>query len=169
MKQKLLKMVQVTVQSFCILIKSEKWSSYGPKTLILTNFCKEMHVFWPSTTFILQISLKYKKCVTVTWTIANNLCFILLPCRWLSFFSLSNDAAYFKSRIIIRWNIKCTMIYFSLFWKRGWWTEANVNYSWPVLRSLLHFILKKYLLFKFIVMSFLMIEKTRDKIIYCLN
>ena len=38
-------------QIFFILVKSKKLSSYGPKTLVLTNyithFTQKMRVFWP--------------------------------------------------------------------------------------------------------------------------
>ena len=34
----------------------------------------------------------------VTWTISNNSCLILFPLRWISFYGLRADAAYFTTR-----------------------------------------------------------------------
>ena len=89
MKQKLLKIVQVTVPIFFIWMKSEKWSSYGQKK----------HWFWP----ILQITTKNvcfwpyllnfsdfikikKKSGTATWTIPNHFCFTFFHLWWISLF-----------------------------------------------------------------------------------
>ena len=65
-------MVQVLVPNCFILMKSEKLSSYGPKTLILTNFTNSVRkCFFTLTFFIFQFHKKKKikknGTVTLTW------------------------------------------------------------------------------------------------------
>ena len=76
MKQELFEMVQVTV---FILVNSEKWSSYGPKTSVLTNLSNDMKkgMFFGPTSLIFSDFMN--KIGTVTVTSSNNFCVILSP------------------------------------------------------------------------------------------
>ena len=98
---------------FFIFMKSEKWSSLLPKNLDSDQFwnnVKKCMFFGATTSDFIQIKkicnsyLNYFQRLLFHYTFSHPMNFI---------FCLCTDAAYYKSRFIIKWNIKCILfIYF---------------------------------------------------------